>query len=186
MRIHLQSSVFSLKTLTLRINTMKEIKRLLTNEEGSVLIVAIVILMLLTLLGIYATRTSEIELQIAGNERLYKQNLYRAEAAANEAAQILEDTNPGTYSTLGWLYLMGSGVTLDNAKGQDDPCWDNRQPSVDSTTHYIGVEEGIAGGASLDMTKTQVHEYAVYGQRHNYARPELGRSLVAIGYRRAF
>jgi len=48
------------------------------------------------------------------------------------------------------------------------------------------LELRIAGGASLAMDRTQVHEYAIYGQRHNYARPELGRSLVAIGYRRAF
>ena len=165
---------------------MKEIKHVLNNEEGSVLIVAIVILMLLTLLGIYATTTSEIELKIAGNDRLYKTNLYRAESAAMEGAQILEDTNPGTFTSLGWLYTIGSGLTLDDVRDNDHACWNFSQTSVDSTTRYLAVESGIAGGASLDMTRTQVHEYAVYGRRYNTNRQELGQALVAIGYRRAF
>ena len=142
--------------------------------------------MLLTLLGIYATTTSEIELKIAGNERLYKVNLYRAESAAQEGAQSLEDTDPSTFSGLGWLYTVASGVTLDNVRDNDDACWNNSQPSIDATTRYLAIESGIPGGASLDMTKTQVHEYTVYGRRYNTARQELGQALVAIGYRRAF
>ena len=48
----------------------------LKNENGSVLIVALIMLVLLTLIGISATTTSEIETKIAGNERVFKRNLY--------------------------------------------------------------------------------------------------------------
>jgi Tfp pilus assembly protein PilX len=57
-------------------------KSLLKNEKGSVTVLAVILLMLLTLLGMAATTTSSIEVQIAGNELRYKQAFYAAESAA--------------------------------------------------------------------------------------------------------
>lgn len=51
------------------------------NENGSVTVLAVVLLMLLTLLGMSAISTSSIETQIAGNEMRYKQAFYAAESA---------------------------------------------------------------------------------------------------------
>jgi len=63
------------------------IKKLLKNEEGSVLVISLIMLALLSLMGIAATNISTIEIQIAANNRTYMQNFYMAEAAAREAAQ---------------------------------------------------------------------------------------------------
>ncbi len=49
-------------------------QRSLINEEGSILIVALVLLVLLTLMGISATTLTDIELQIAGNEMTSRAN----------------------------------------------------------------------------------------------------------------
>ncbi|MGA7146204.1 MAG: PilX N-terminal domain-containing pilus assembly protein [Desulfobacterales bacterium] len=68
---------------------MKKIS-LLTNEKGSVIVLALVMLVLLTLLGMAVTRTSSIEVQIASNDRRAADNLYTAESADRYA---LEDTN---------------------------------------------------------------------------------------------
>ena len=62
----------------------------LRNEDGTVLVVALLILVFLTLIGITITATTEVEIQIAGNERLYKENLYNAEGASMECAQRME------------------------------------------------------------------------------------------------
>ena len=51
------------------------------NENGSVTVLAVVLLMLLTLLGMAATTTSNIEVQIAGNEMRSKLAFYAAESA---------------------------------------------------------------------------------------------------------
>jgi hypothetical protein len=51
------------------------------NEKGSVTVLAVVLLMLLTLLGMAALSTSSIETQIAGNELRYKLAFYAAESA---------------------------------------------------------------------------------------------------------
>ena len=88
------------------VETMKETIRL-KSEEGSVLIVALIILVLLTLLGIFATKTSEVEIQIAGNDMRYKRNLYSAEAVAMECAQNIKITDVLDTGALTWLHSMG-------------------------------------------------------------------------------
>ena len=53
----------------------------LENEKGSVTVLAVILLVLLTLLGMAALSTSSIETQIAGNELRYKLAFYAAESA---------------------------------------------------------------------------------------------------------
>jgi len=59
-------------------------------EQGSVLIVALVILVLLTLLGIAASTTTTIELQIAGNDKTYKMAFFAADGGTELGAELLE------------------------------------------------------------------------------------------------
>ena len=163
---------------------MNDISKL-KNEEGSVLIVALIVLVLLTLLGIFATRTTEVEIQIAGNDMRYKRNVYSAEAVAMEAAQNIKDTGDLDTAILTWLHPLG-GVVRANVL--DDAFWaaNSLQSTADSDTRYMAVVQGIAEQTSLDMTKSRIHMYAIYGRRHNTANPNEGRSIVNIGYKKAF
>ena len=160
----------------------------LRNEEGTVLVVALLILVFLTLIGITITATTEVEIQIAGNERLYKENLYNAEGAAMECAQRMEQEPSLDPSAHTWIKPLGT-VTVDQIR--DDGYWTGNGMVVDASvdpngnTMYLSVEEGVAEGTTLDMTKTTLRSYAVYGRRYNPARPNLGRSIVRVGYRRA-
>lgn len=61
---------------------------LLTNENGSVIVLALIMLVLLTLLGMAVTRTSSIEVQIASNDRQAVDNFYKAESANHYALEI--------------------------------------------------------------------------------------------------
>jgi hypothetical protein len=162
---------------------MKEIVKL-KNEEGSVLVVALVILVLVTLLGISASKTSEIEIRIAGNEMRYKRNLYSAEAAAVECAQTFEDSDV-LDGTVPWLKEMGT-VTRDNIL--DDAYWtaNSQVSAMDANARYLSAVEGIAEGTSLDMTKSRVHTYRIYGRWQNPALEQEGRSIVALGFKKAF
>ncbi len=61
----------------------------LNNQEGNLTIIAFVLLVVLTLIGIFATKTAQIDLQTAYNEVPYKQNFYIAEGGVNrEAAEL--------------------------------------------------------------------------------------------------
>ncbi len=55
---------------------MTRVKNILKTEDGSVLIVALVILVLVTIMGLTVTRNSDIDIQIAKNEREYVQEFY--------------------------------------------------------------------------------------------------------------
>ncbi len=65
-------------------------KQMISNEDGSVVFVAIVILILLTLMGISATNTSTIEVLIAGNENLHKEAFYFADGSTDVGLELLE------------------------------------------------------------------------------------------------
>ncbi len=59
---------------------------ILRNEDGSVLVAALLILVFLTLIGIAATTTTTTDMQIVGNEKAYKLAFYSAEAARGYVA----------------------------------------------------------------------------------------------------
>jgi hypothetical protein len=61
---------------------------LLTNEKGSVIVLALIMLVLLTLLGMAVSRTSSIEVQIASNDSRAVDNLYKAESADHYAIEL--------------------------------------------------------------------------------------------------
>ena len=51
----------------------------LQSEQGSVIVVALLVLVILTLLGISASNTSTVELQIAANDQLHRIAFYNAD-----------------------------------------------------------------------------------------------------------
>ena len=59
-----------------------------TNENGSVVVLALIMLVLLTLLGMAVSRTSSIEVQIASNDQQAVDNLYKAESADHYAIEL--------------------------------------------------------------------------------------------------
>jgi len=76
---------------------MNRICRRLRNEEGNVLITAFIFLVILTLIGIFATRTAQMDMQIAANEIPYKRNFYIAEGGLyREAAELGRGNYPVT------------------------------------------------------------------------------------------
>lgn len=72
-----------LKTMRKDINTID-------NENGFVLVAALLIMLVLTIIGIAATTNTSIELQIAGNDKVHKTTFYKAEGGALLGAEILE------------------------------------------------------------------------------------------------
>ena len=67
------------------------------NEQGSVTVIALMLLVVLTLLGITISRTATIDVQIAGNAIPYKQSFYVAEGGIHyEAAEVGAGNYPVT------------------------------------------------------------------------------------------
>jgi len=160
---------------------MKE-RHLFFGEEGSVLIIALLVLAFFTLLGMSTFSISSMEMRIIGNENTQKQNLYCAEAAAMRCSQDMQDQD---LSAASLSYLNGINSPTQT---QSDIISLNRYILSDtltelpSTTAYASVSRGIASGSSLDMTKTRVHEYSVYG----WCDRNKNLVIVEVGFRKAF
>jgi hypothetical protein len=65
---------------------MKKTAQILRNEEGSVIVVALIIMVLLLVMGISATNMSSIEMQILRNAIMQKQEFYFTEGGMVEVA----------------------------------------------------------------------------------------------------
>ena len=59
------------------------------NEDGSTLIIVVLILLLGTLIGIFATNTSTIEIQISGNDKFHKIAFYGADSGVYTVPKLI-------------------------------------------------------------------------------------------------
>ena len=158
------------------------------NEEGSAIVVAVMILMVVTIIGVSSTNTTTVELQIVRNDGIYKQNLYLAEAAAQEGIQRIWNVS----RTDPFLLERKAPVWLNDIDMSDINNWDNDGADGDDTAEVSSTDAdailavtdaGIAEGGSLDISsETNAHEFAVFGigNRNN------GRVFIQIGYRERF
>lgn len=157
------------------------------SEKGSIILIVLMVLMLISMFGFTALNSATTEITVSHNGRCYKQNFYRAEGAIMEVSQILQTAvNPDTNlkpvtSPDKWL-TDGSSFNPESA----DWTGSNSASSSlygDNETEYSVVFEGLAPGASYNMTQpTQMWEYTVYG-KSKLCNGEIG---VVAGYRRRF
>jgi hypothetical protein len=166
---------------------------ILKNEEGAVIIAALLILVLLTIIGIASTNISNTEVRIAAHEAIHQQNFYRAEGATLQAIDEMEGmSNPETEDPpLAWMTqtLANSQSLLDSGNLYNSTFWDSGSGdatpagSTFSDTRYVVVSGGIAEGESLDMGSTKIHGYTIYGRS---APANRGSVTVEVGYLKAF
>jgi hypothetical protein len=171
-----------------RMKSMFKKNLFIKNEEGSAIVVALMILMVVTIIGVSSSNTTTVELQIVRNDGIYKQNLYLAEAAAQEAIQRIWNTSRSDPILLEnqvpvWL----NTINMENIDNWDDDGADGDDTALISSTDpdasLAVIDAGIADGGSLDISsETNAHNFAVFGlgNRNN------GRVFIRIGYRERF
>ena len=162
-----------------------------SGEEGFILVASLIFLVLLVVLGVSAIKTTTIELQIAGNDKVATQNFYQAEGAAKENLQALENaaskdlrihnlaglTDTATIlpgKTLNPTTDLSTQLTTGNFYAT------SALNTLERPTRFMAIDNGISGDASLSMTESQVHVYYSYG----YATKNNGTSIILIGYKK--
>jgi len=162
---------------------------LLKNEHGSVMVLALIILVLLTLMGISATTTSTIEVEIAGNERVYKQNFYATEAAAMVAAEQILTMPVADLGNIGSQFWINdtTNVTVDPTNINLDPggIWNITGTGLTDASRNITSGYTVVETTGLiDLTQTSnLHRYVIYGV---YDAGGGGQTVIEIGYKRRF
>jgi hypothetical protein len=106
----------------------------LKNDNGSVLIVSLLLLVLLTIIGAAATRTAQIELRLSGNEKHYNMAFYAAEAAIGYVA-----SRPELYGPLN----MTEGEGAHYFPNDSDPYSPNL--ADDSERFFLNREQAFRG-----------------------------------------
>ena len=76
-----EESQCSISDTNLKGEVMKSFDRLIRNEDGSAIILALMILVLLTVIGIAGSNSTRTEMKIASNDKFHKITFYAAEAA---------------------------------------------------------------------------------------------------------
>jgi hypothetical protein len=156
-------------------------KIMTSRESGNVLLITLIILVLLTIIGISATRTASIDMQVAGNNMIYKKNLFGAEGAALEAVQTM--SNQAELDTVGYTWIRPEDTSEDVIRDKDQFEGISQTSSIDEDAGYSVIRGGLVDtGESLDMTRVKIHEFAVYGRSDQ----QRGTSIVKLGFRKAY
>ena len=82
---------------------MQKITSIINNQQGSVIIMAVIVLVLLTIIGISATNTSTTEIQVSTNAVLHNVAFYTAESgieAGRAALNNLKIADAGSWDNL--------------------------------------------------------------------------------------
>ncbi len=134
-------------------------------EEGSVLVIALIMLVLLTLIGISASTNTSIELQISGNDKVHKMAFYAADGGTEAGSELLEENidsrgfnsssvgNTQVNNTDFWTNLnepSTNDVVIPNIGGNQVnlKIWGNSSLSSGGAIQLISGYEGKGKGAS--------------------------------------
>lgn len=189
---------------------MKKIS-IANNDEGFVLVLCLLIMMVLSVGGIMATRTSTTDVKIAGNERSIKNNLYQGEAVSTEGSQCIgnESTMIDLRAMGDWLERVdGKNLTtsqqteMDNLEEGDEDEWDeeiifatviNRtcfstvsgiddgSQAIAKKAYGLGIASGSDASSSLKMTTNS----AMYNFKIiGLSAQGVGEKTVEIGFRK--
>jgi len=118
---------------------MKHIDYTIANDRGSALVVALLVLVLLTLMGISATTTSTIEVQMAGNEKFHDMTFYAAESGWQRALNWLDQQ----YPAVTWKYMDWDGgrfIEFNDDFAKDAGKVFNPLAEDNNTEYYLKAE----------------------------------------------
>ena len=175
---------------------------LLTNEKGSVVVLALIILVLLTLLGMAVTRTSSIEVQIASNDQQAVDCFNKAESADHYAIELINTWMTNTFLMAADTAANAFSPDLDN-DGTNDVITDIDGDGTSDFLMEIRCIEGtgatIAGlsqaandlpaqqhitippvGSGYSLKSFEVRKYGITGTASN------GCSIVQLGTYKVF
>jgi hypothetical protein len=161
-----------------RIEPMQQLHTVIKNEAGTVMVVALLILVVLTAIGITALTTSSVDTKITGNEKFHKIAFYAA-----EGARTFVEVNTDLWGSANTT--VGAGITFPDNDGIDN----NSDGAVDEAgEEYVlaagqsfngsvnYLVEGTASGAPLrgtgdsaGTTKVQRYEMDISGNGPNNA-----------------
>lgn len=94
---------------------MQKIASVICNDKGAILVIGLLTVVLLSLIGVSATTTSRVEVQISGNDKASKEAFYAAEVGLTTGETTME-TLPGRIE-------FDEGTTVGHYGQGTEPAW---------------------------------------------------------------
>ncbi len=113
--------------------------RIIKNENGSVIVIALLILIVLTIIGLTATSNSRMELNVTRNSQIYKRDFYAADSGWRHSAMWLDRFD------VFYPPIKLDGFTVKFA-GNDDVANDTLDPAFPAGTD----DSNIAASSNLN------------------------------------
>lgn len=159
-------------------NPPKDAYGIFKNQDGMVMAVCLMILLLVTVLGVMSIRTSTSDLQITTNHQIYNRSFYAA-----EAAKAYVRNHPDLYGSQN--VSPGSPVRFPNI---DDPLA-TRAIASGTSEAFNGEVEYLQStvpprGSGFQVGKFRAHIYRMECRGHG-PRDSIGRIEVGF-YRMGF
>ena len=172
----------------------KNIKRFfrpLQSDQGSVIVVVMLILVVLTLIGISASSTSVVELQIASNDHFHKIAFYGSYAGIYGTAKLISrtiDNNAGITSGFGTdaqgiTYLITATDGTDATDFYEQLTGFNKnQTGFDENGYDGGLEDVIfpVGSNNVDVDVQRLRQANVVGGGAEFGVGSEGVGAVSV------
>jgi Tfp pilus assembly protein PilX len=169
-------------------------------REGTALIVALLILIVLSLMGVYAVFTSTVETRIAGNERLLECAFYAADGGTDYGRRTIElilanqslpaganPTNDPSFGTTLQEEVLGAiGSTWDQGSPYVAPKFGAGSTESSMEIHIDRIKTDYFKGGSAEFGGGEESKLAVYYKIHSASTTTTAssRSQVQTTYRR--
>ena len=170
-------------------NRFKRQSAVISNQQGSAIVMALILLALLTLVATNLSQNTNVELQIVRNDTEKRLQFYQAEAATREGAQSVENMNSYTLSDISVIdWINQAEIDLDAINLNDiNDTWAqsvvDTAPATAKRIAYTVVDR--SGPIDLSATSNN-HEYAIMGAYDVAQGMKKGQVIVEIGYKRRF
>jgi Tfp pilus assembly protein PilX len=167
---------------------MKKVFFQTNNEEGMAVVVAILMLALLTIIAVTMSQDTVVELNILRNDLVFKDHLYRAESAAMEGVQWIENADGATLTDFSSTSFLSPNDVDVNALDLNDGRW-----NLAGTDPFQDPSQILNGYTIVDDTgpidlsaESNVFSYISYGFFHQPGGRDSGQSMVEVGYKKRF
>ena len=156
---------------------MKNLSKLLTDDSGSVMIPAILILALLTIIVFSAMNISNVEKQVSTNALLHQRTFYAAESGLHHSIKLLEDpfvqanaVNVVAGSDADWDFALQAGPNGPIVAATEDA---GNPPHGFYEGGAIWIQNGVIDGINYTVTLWNNQE-----QGGNFENDEDGRVWI--------
>jgi len=120
---------------------------ILDNENGSVLLISVMIMGIILIFGLFASQNTNTELKIAGSDLQFKQAFYEADGGTEYSAQLLEDNIACYGFDKTGIFDIGS-ITVNN-----DAFWSN---DTAGQTAFFFPKNSLATGSRTNVDITAI------------------------------